>query len=346
MRVKQINNSTTVRQHGGALKSAVLFAGGLALLVFAALGVGGYLAWREASSPGPSRQATIILFEPGSSVSKIADELQEAGIVRYAELFTVVVRLRRAENKIKAGEYSIPAQSSIVSIIDILIDGKSILHYFTAPEGLTVAQILRLIDTDQILDGETTLEPAEGELLPETYAFTRGASRDDVVRRMMKAQDAVIDELWPARATELPFSTPDEAIILASIVEKETGQPEEREQVAAVFINRLKRRMRLESDPTIIYGLTKGEPLGRGLRQSELRAETPYNTYVISGLPPTPIANPGRASIEAVLNPADTDDIFFVADGTGGHAFASNLRDHLANVAEWRRIERERKRDG
>ena len=337
---------TAERQRGGALKSALLFVGGLSLLVVAALGVGGYLAYREASSPGPSQQATIILFEPGSSVSKIADELQDAGVIRYAELFTVVVRLRGADNGLKAGEYSFPARASIMSVIDILIDGKSILHYFTAPEGLTVAQILRLIAADPVLAGETTLEPPEGELLPETYAFTRGETRDEMIRRMMKAQDAVIDELWPARATELPFSSQDDALILASIVEKETGMPEERGQVAAVFVNRLKRRMRLESDPTIIYGLTKGEPLGRGLRQSELRAETPYNTYVISGLPPTPIANPGRASIEAVLNPADTDAIFFVADGTGGHAFASNLRDHLANVAEWRRIERERRQDG
>ena len=342
MRAIYSNNLTTASQRGGAVKSALLFVGGLALLVVAALGVGGYLAWREASSPGPSRQATTILLESGSSVSKIAGELQDAGIIRYAELFTVVVRLRRAENDLKAGEYSIPAHASIMSVIEILIDGKSILHYFTAPEGLTSAQIINLIDADEVLTGETTVEPPEGELLPETYAFTRGETRDEMIQRMMKAQDKTIDELWPVRATELPFSTQDEAIILASIVEKETGLSEERQQVAAVFVNRLKRRMRLESDPTIIYGLTKGEPLGRGLRQSELRAETPYNTYVISGLPPTPIANPGRASIEAVLNPADTDDIFFVADGTGGHAFASNLRDHLANVAEWRRIERER----
>ncbi len=346
MRARQGNGRLANSQRGGAVKSLILYVGGLALLAVAVLGAGAYIAYREASSSGPSAQSTILLFEPGSSVSKIADELRDAGVIRYAELFTLTVRLRRAENDLKAGEYEIPAGASVMDVIDILIGGKSILHYFTAPEGLTVAQILRLIEANEILTSDTTVTPDEGELLPETYAFTRGETRDEMIRRMMKAQDAVLDELWPVRAMELPFSTPQEAIILASIVEKETGIPEERTRVAAVFINRLKRGMRLESDPTIIYGLTGGEPLGRGLRQSELRAETPYNTYVIRGLPPTPIANPGRASIEAVLNPADTDDIFFVADGSGGHAFASNLRDHLQNVAEWRRIERDRRQGG
>ena len=333
-------------QRGGAVKSFLFFIGGLGLLAAMALAAGGWLAYRAATAPGPSTENTIILFKSGGSVSSITDDLSDEGVIRYAELFTAAVRLRGAQNNLKAGEYDIPAGASVMDVIDILIDGKSILHSFTAPEGLTTAQVLRLIAEHDILEDEITLAPPEGELLPETYAFTRGETRDEMIRRMMKAQDAVLDELWQKRATELPISTPEEAVILASIVEKETAVPEERARVASVFINRLNRGMRLESDPTIIYGLTAGEPLGRGLRQSEIRSETPYNTYVIRGLPPTPIANPGRASIEAVLNPDETDDLFFVADGEGGHAFATNLRDHQRNVAVWRRIERERRAQG
>ncbi len=328
------------------MKSFILFLAGLALLSILALGSGGYLAYREATSPGPSEKATIVLLKPGSAVSTIAEELHDAEIIRYPELFTVMVRIRGEQNALKAGEYEIPRRASVMQIIDILIEGKSILHYLTAPEGLTTAQILKLVEADETLLGEITVSPDEGELLPETYAFTRGENRDAIILRMTKAQDTFVDDLWLGRASELPFSKKEEAIILASIVEKETGVPGERGRIAAVFINRLKRGMRLGSDPTIIYGLTGGEPLGRGLRQSELRRETPYNTYIIRGLPPTPISNPGKAAIEAVLQPAETDDLFFVADGTGGHAFASTLREHERNVAAWRRIERERRRDG
>jgi len=333
-------------QRGGAVKSFIFMLAGLALLSFAALGVGGYLAYREANNPGPADAPTIVLLESGSAVVSIAQDLEDAEVIRYPELFTLVVRIKGAQNDLKAGEYEIPRRASVMDIIDILIEGKSIQHYVTAPEGLTTAQILKIVAEDETLTGDITITPGEGELLPETYAYTRGETRDDVIRRMMKSQDALLDTLWQDRAMELPFSSPEEAVILASIVEKETGVPEERERIAAVFVNRLRRGMRLESDPTIIYGLTQGEPLGRGLRQSELRKETPYNTYVIRGLPPTPIGNPGRAAIAAVLNPAETDDLFFVADGTGGHAFAATLRDHERNVAAWRRIERERRQGG
>ncbi len=346
MRAKDELNPTAKRQRGGGVKSFLVLLAGLGLLATAVLGVGGYLGYREAKSPGPADTATIVLLEPGSAVSTIAYTLQDAGVVRNAEFFTAVVRMRRAQSALKAGEYEVPARASLMDIIDLLIDGKSIQHFFTAPEGLTTPQILRLIAADQTLVTEITLSPAEGELLPETYAFTRGETRDEIIRRMMKSQDALIDEIWNGRAMELPFSTPAEAIILASIVEKETGVADERTRIAAVFINRLKRNMRLESDPTIIYGLTKGEPLGRGLRQSELRGHTPYNTYVIRGLPPTPIGNPGRAAIEAVLHPAETNELFFVADGSGGHVFSSNNRDHERNVAQWRRVERERRQGG
>lgn len=337
--------------HGGeehkrsSVKSFLFFLFMIFVLTAASIGVGGYIAYREASRPGPLADETVVMLKSGMSVSQIAEDLEEAGAVRHAALFIGAVRAKGVQASIKAGEYAIPAGASVLDIIDQLVEGRSILHYLTAAEGLTTAQILRIIAANDVLTGEISLMPDEGELLPETYAFTRGESRDGMIRMMMNAREKVVEELWADRAVDLPFNTREEAITLASIVEKETGVADERPLVAAVFVNRLRRGMRLESDPTVIYGLTKGEPLGRGLRVSELRGETPYNTYVITGLPPTPIANPGRDSIAAVLNPAETDYIFFVADGTGGHAFASTLAEHNRNVARWRQVERAR-RDG
>lgn len=333
-------------QRGGAVKSFLSFMAGLLLLATIAVATGGYFAWREATRAGPLAADAVILLEPGASVADIAQQLQEAGAINYPELFRVAARLRGDASRLKAGEYLIKSGSSVIDILDLLVEGKSILHYLTAPEGRTTAQILKLVLADDALAGDLTLAPGEGELLPETYAFTRGRTRDELVRDMTKAQDAVIDRLWQNRANDLPFATPDEAIILASIVEKETGVAAERPLIAAVFINRLNKRMRLQSDPTIIYGITGGEPLGRGLRVSEINAPTPYNTYVIFGLPPTPIANPGRAAIEAVLNPADSDALYFVADGAGGHVFATTLDEHNRNVAQWRRIERAQREEG
>ncbi|MCA8895552.1 MAG: endolytic transglycosylase MltG [Amphiplicatus sp.] len=333
-------------QRGGAVKSILVFLAALALLATASLGVGGYFAYREAAKPGPLAENTVILLRPGVSVSTIADELEAAGAVRYPALFIAVVRVKGVQSVLKAGEYEIPAEASVLDIVDLLVKGKSILHTLTAAEGLTTAQILRIIEGDEILAGEITLTPAEGELLPETYSYTRGETRDGVIRMMMKARNDVLDELWDGRALDLPFNTRDEAVILASIVEKETAVPDERPLIASVYVNRLKKGMRLESDPTVIYGVTGGEPLKRGLRVSELKKETPYNTYVVKGLPPTPIANPGRAAIEAVLNPADTDYIFFVADGTGGHAFSSTLAEHNRNVIRWRQVERNQANGG
>jgi UPF0755 protein len=333
-------------QRGGAVKSFLSFVAALLLLAAIAVGGGAYFGWREATRPGPLAEDTVILFGPGTSAAAMAKRLSEIGAVRYPELFQAAARIRGDAPNLKAGEYRIPAGASVVDIIDLLVEGKSILHYLTAPEGRTTAQILRLVASDEALIGDLTLSPGEGELLPETYAFTRGQTRDALVRDMMKAQDALIDQLWPYRANDLPFMTPDEAIVLASIVEKETGVAAERPLIAAVFINRLKKRMRLQSDPTIIYGLTQGEPLGRGLRVSEIEKPTPYNTYAVYGLPPTPIANPGRAAIEAALNPADSDALYFVADGSGGHVFAASLEEHNRNVAQWRRIERAQREEG
>jgi UPF0755 protein len=328
-------------EKGGAVKSILSAIAGIALLAAIVIGGAGYFAWREATRPGPLADSAVVLLKPGTSVPAIAAELKKAGAIRHEKLFIAAVRARDKAGALKAGEYEIPAGASVYDIIDLIVRGKSILHKLTAPEGKTTKQILALVAAHEVLVGDITMAPAEGALLPETYSFTRGETRDELIADMMRARDAVLDDLWEKRANDLPIMTKDEAIILASIVEKETGVASERPLIAAVFINRLRRGMRLQSDPTIIYGLTGGEPLGRGLRKSELERETPYNTYLISGLPPTPIANPGRASIEAVLDPAESDYLFFVADGTGGHVFAATLEEHNRNVVKWRQIERQ-----
>lgn len=297
-------------------------------------------------APGPAlpqgRDAAIVLLERGQGLNGIAAALEEAGVIDSALVFKLCVFREGAERALKAGEYAIPARASMATILDMLRRGDVLLHKVTVPEGLTSAQVLRLVTADPVLKGDMSETPAEGTLLPDTYVFSRGETRAALIARMIEAQKSFMAEAWPKRQAGLPLKTPEEALVLASIVEKETGLAEERPRVAAVFINRLKRGMRLQSDPTIIYGLTGGEPLGRGLRQSELARATPYNTYVIDGLPPTPIANPGRAAIQAVLNPPATNELFFVADGTGGHAFAATEAEHRKNVANWRAVERRR----
>jgi UPF0755 protein len=262
--------------------------------------------------------------------------------VRSALIFRAGVMYNGKQAALKAGEYAIPSGATPRQIMDILIEGKSIVYKLTLAEGLTSAMILDLVRRHPSLSGEVTIAPSEGSLLPETYIFNRGMPRDDLILRMQDDHKRTLNELWAQRAPNLPFATQQEAVILASIVEKETGIAEERPRVAAVFVNRLRKGMKLQSDPTIIYGLTKGVPLGRGIRKSELDKATPYNTYVIVGLPPTPIANPGKASLAAVLNPAQTEDLFFVADGTGGHVFAPTVAEHEKNVQKWRDIEKQR----
>ena len=235
----------------------------------------------------------------------------------------------------------------MAQVYELLRSGQTIQHSVTFAEGLTSAMIVAVLNDSDVLTGEIAEVPAEGTLLPETYHVTRGTSRQDLLDRMARDQRELLDELWPNRAPNLPIETREEAIILASVVEKETGVASERPEVAAVFINRLRRGMRLESDPTIIYGISQGEPLGRGLRRSEIDNENnAWNTYQIPRLPPTPIANPGRESLAAVLNPAETSALFFVADGTGGHVFADTYAQHQRNVAQWRRIERQRRAGG
>lgn len=302
-----------------------------------------WLAWRGFAGPGPVPERAVVLIEKGSGLSAIAAQLEREGLVASALMFRAGVQLAGNAASLKAGEYEIPRHASMRQIMHILVDGKPILWPVTIFEGMTSWEAVEIINEQPFLTGSVPVVPAEGTLLPETYLVTRGTTRQEVIDRAQKAQQELIARLWPERQEGLPFDTIEEALILASIVEKETGEGDERAKAASVFVNRLRRGMRLQSDPTIIYGITKGQgPLGRRIRRSEIDGVTPYNTYQIDGLPPTPISNPGAATIEAVLNPAETDYLFFVADGTGGHAFARTNREHERNVRRWRQIQRER----
>jgi UPF0755 protein len=312
------------------------------LIVIAA----GIAEWAIADwkAPGPAVHSQTILIAPHTHLRTIAGDLEKAGIVHNALAFQIGVRLRGESGELKAGEYAIPAHASMAKIAAILVAGKSIEHKFTAAEGLTSQMIYALVEKDPVLTGKAGPVPAEGSLLPETYLFTRGMTRAQMLKKMAKAQQDLLAKLWPKRAKDLPFQTPRQAIVMASIVEKETAIPEERRHIASVFINRLRLGMKIQSDPTVIYGLTKGYPLGHGICESELALATPYNTYIIDGLPPTPICNPGKESILAVLHPEKTNDLYFVADGSGGHAFAATIAEQNRNVAAWRAHERQQKK--
>lgn len=315
--------------------------------VLGAVSGAGLFAWgnSEFKADGPRARAggdTLVVLPRGTGLKGIAAKLEAAGVISHARIFEIAVRLSGDSTDLKAGEFSIPTLSSMAEVAAILKSGKSILYRITVAEGLTSAQIVRLVTADPVLISNVTIKPGEGALLPETYLFQRGTSRDEILLEMANAMTKALVPLWEDRADELPFDTVEDAVTLASIVEKETAIASERPRIAAVFVNRLNQGMRLQSDPTIIYGLNGGEPLGRGIRLSELRGKTPYNTYVIDGLPPTPIGNPGLAALEAVLNPPKSNEFFFVADGTGGHVFASTNKQHQRNVAKWRRVERKR----
>jgi len=315
----------------------------LVILAVIAAGVAEWAmaAWDAPGLPAPEGAQTIVLIMPGSHTHAVAQMLEAKGVVKSGLMFEANLRARRLAGRVKAGEYAIASHSSMAAIASIVVEGKSIQHKFTAAEGLTSEMIWKLAQADAVLTGDAGPAPPEGGLLPETYLFTRGETRGHLLDKMAQAQKAFLDQQWSKRADGLPFHTEQEAVILASIVEKETALPEERRHIAAVFINRLKIGMRLQTDPTVIYGLTKGYPLGRGIRQSELERATPYNTYVIAGLPPGPICNPGKDSIAAVLNPQQSDDLFFVATGHGGHAFTSSISQQARNVAPYRVFERQ-----
>jgi UPF0755 protein len=266
--------------------------------------------------------------------------LQDAHVVNYGLLFAFDLESRGLSGKIKAGEYAIPSRAAMADIAAILVSGKGVQHKLTAAEGLTSDMIYKLVVADPVLTGDAGPEPQEGTLLPETYLFTRGTTRAQMLERMRRAQAKFLEEAWAGRSEGLPLRFPQDAVTLASIVEKETSLPEERRHIAAVFVNRLKSGMKLQSDPTIIYGITKGYPLGRGIRESEIQADTPYNTYVVAGLPAGPICNPGKDSLAAVLRPEQSEDLYFVASGHGGHVFSASIAEHARNVLAYRAFER------
>jgi UPF0755 protein len=314
----------------------------LVLIVGGALAVIGKTRFE---APGPLQQDKMVNIPARSGMLEIADLLKREGVIdEHRLIFIGGVLALKARSELKAGEYLFQKQASVRDVLETIVDGKVIQHQLTIPEGLTSEQIIARLLENEILTGNIRDVPREGSLLPDSYHFNRGFTREQMVARMRQAQDRLLREVWERRNPDLPLKTPEQLVVLASIIEKETGKPEERTRVAAVFANRLKQKMRLQSDPTIVYGLAFGKgSLGRPISRADIAQPTPYNTYVIDGLPPGPIANPGRASIEAAANPARTKELFFVADGTGGHAFAETYEQHQKNVARLRVLEQEQR---
>jgi len=291
-------------------------------------------------APGPLQQDTVVNIPRGSGIRDISALLQRDGVIDQPFVFIAGVLMRRAREGLKAGEYGFKAHASLSDVVATLSEGKVVVHQITFPEGLTSEQTVAHLMDDAVLAGNINEVPAEGSLLPDTYSFARGITREQIIHRMQRAQQVLLADIWARRAPGLPLKTPQELVILASMIEKETGRPDERTRIAAVFVNRLKQKMRLQSDPTIIYGLVGGKgSLGRPIMKSEIDQPTPYNTYQIDGLPPGPIANPGRAALEAAANPARTRDLYFVAEGNGGHLFAETYEQHQKNVMHLRQLQ-------
>lgn len=321
------------------LVSTAVFA---TLLVIAVL----YFGKSRFQEAGPLDAPRSIVIAEGSSLSAISNLLESRGIVNSELIFRMGVRAYRGQKQMQAGEYAFKPAMSMYEVMDTLRSGKGISHKISIPEGLTSHQIMERIAKNDILVGDMpNVTPIEGSLMPDTYPFQRGLTRKELISEMVRAQKSFLEKVWARRVPGLPISTPEEMVVLASIVEKETGKADERPHVASVFSNRLSQGIKLQSDPTIIYGIFggKGKPKGRPIYQSDIDKVTDYNTYVIKALPPGPISNPGRASLEAVANPSKTNDLFFVADGTGGHVFAATLTEHNANVARWRSVEKQLK---
>jgi len=324
-----------------------LLNGVLSLLVIAMLLVGGlfFFGLNRFYSAGNIPEDTTFLVESGSSLGVTAERLETQGLIDNRLIFQAAGMALKKQGKLKAGEFKIAAHSSMSDILTELTEGTPVLYGVTVPEGFTSWQVIERINADSHLIGDIGALPPEGSILPNTYSYIPGDTRQSVLDKMQAAQKKALEEIWAGRDPDLPVKTPEELVTLASVIEKETGVASERPQVAAVFVNRLKKGMRLQSDPTIIYGITKGQStLGRGLKKSEIEAKTPYNTYQIDGLPVGPIANPGIESLKAAANPAKTKDLYFVAAGStpaDGHLFAATYAEHRKNVAKWRAIEKQ-----
>jgi UPF0755 protein len=313
----------------------------LAALIALGLVLGGWFALGGWYAAGPLERDTAFIVPDGASLGAVAEKLEAEGAIASADAFRVRARLLGGGGGIKAGEFKLPAGASQSRILSIIQSSAFLRRFVTVPEGMPSIMVHERLMAQPMLTGPLIV-PAEGSILPESYDFERGESRAAVVRRMQLAMQRTVAELWPKRSPTTAVSTPEQAVILASIVEKETGKPSERRMVAGLYSNRVRQGMLLQADPTIIYPITRGKPLGRRIRQSEIRAVNGYNTYTMTGLPQGPITNPGRASIEAVLNPARTDALYMVADGTGGHAFAATLAEHNRNVEKWFALRRAR----
>src|SRR5271166_2143293 len=319
------------------------------LLTFVLLGAVvaiGAVAWlmMESGKPGSLAENKVVNIVREDDGGSIADQLERAGVIDSAIWFNLLTLFDGNRAALKRGEYEFKAGDSLRQVEATVMSGKVVLHPLTIPEGLTSEQVIQRVRDTEFLAGDVKEIPREGSILPETYDFPRGFTRQAVLMRMEKQQAKLVDEIWRRRAPDLPIKSPGEMVTLASIVEKETGKADERPRVAGVFVNRLQKHMRLESDPTIVYGLVFGKgTLGHPITKDELNRPTAYNTYLIDGLPPGPISNPGKASLEAVANPVRSKDLYFVADGTGGHVFAETFDQHLKNVARWRQIEKDTK---
>lgn len=317
-------------------------ANALTLVIVGLVVLFGLITWGQSQfrAPGPLAAPADFVIDKGESFTSVSNKLLAQGIVSNATILRIGARYAHLDSGLKFGEYQIPAGASMEEVLKLLNAGGNVVRQIVVPEGLTSAQVVAMVEARDDLSGEITATPPEGMLAPAGYDVQRGDDRTALLERMQAEQQRILQAAWDGRAADLPLSSPEELLTLASIVEKETGVAAERARVASVFVNRLKRGMRLQTDPSVIYGITRGAaPLGRGLRASELAAPTPYNTYLVAGLPPTPIANPGAQAIAAAAHPEPTNDLYFVADGSGGHVFAATLEEHNRNVAAWRRIE-------
>jgi UPF0755 protein len=311
----------------------------LALFAGLAAAAAGFFAYSEYAAPGPLAENKVLIVEPGLSVEGIGAALEKNGVISNGRIFAAMAQLTGQAGTLKAGEYEFPKSAAMRDVMALIASGKSITYKISIPEGFTSEMAVARVNANEVLEGPPAAVPPEGSIMPDTYVFRRGMTKQKLVEDMQTAQARLLEELWAARQPVAVITTPEQAVILASIVEKETGVAAERPIIASVFINRLEKGMRLQSDPTIIYGIVGGKGrLDRQLTRTDIDTTTPYNTYRINGLPPGPIANPGRAALEAVLNPQDTEHLYFVADGTGGHAFAATLEEHNRNVRKWRQI--------